>query len=276
MYLYFNFSGYTDVAIGCGRLLGFQLPENFNRPFAARNLLDFWARAGNDVADSSGCVIFISHSWSWRQTGGGTGQGLGETPRLCSAWLVAVRCRRLARPDGRLCPVLGLINGLGVAVNQAYADALRAWLSKPALRRYQQNRLIHGIGVVLTYHFVCFAFMIFAVDFGKFVTVWQEIGRQLAEFTLPDFSFLRRGDIFVVAMLCLLWLVAKNVFAYFFPAEGGESLARPTSDGIPSLARRANVMLYSMVFVQTALVMLLFVSLWALGKSDPDVVYRRF
>ena len=42
--LYFNFSGYTDVAIGSAGLLGFNLPENFNRPYLGRNVLDFWNR----------------------------------------------------------------------------------------------------------------------------------------------------------------------------------------------------------------------------------------
>ncbi len=44
VYLYFNFSGYTDIVIGAGGLLGFRLPENFNRPWLSRNVLDFWDR----------------------------------------------------------------------------------------------------------------------------------------------------------------------------------------------------------------------------------------
>jgi alginate O-acetyltransferase complex protein AlgI len=40
----FDFSGYSDIAIGCARLLGIRLPENFNWPYAARNLQDFWQR----------------------------------------------------------------------------------------------------------------------------------------------------------------------------------------------------------------------------------------
>lgn len=39
-----DFSGYTDIAIGAARLLGVRLPENFNWPYAARNLQDFWHR----------------------------------------------------------------------------------------------------------------------------------------------------------------------------------------------------------------------------------------
>jgi alginate O-acetyltransferase complex protein AlgI len=42
--LYFDFSGYTDIAIGIGYLLGFQLPQNFNAPYTARNITDFWQR----------------------------------------------------------------------------------------------------------------------------------------------------------------------------------------------------------------------------------------
>jgi len=40
--IYFDFSGYTDIALGLGRLLGFKLPENFNHPYLKRNLTTFW------------------------------------------------------------------------------------------------------------------------------------------------------------------------------------------------------------------------------------------
>ena len=40
--LYFDFAGYSDIAIGMGRLLGFTLPENFNHPYRQPNLTQFW------------------------------------------------------------------------------------------------------------------------------------------------------------------------------------------------------------------------------------------
>jgi alginate O-acetyltransferase complex protein AlgI len=40
--LYFDFSGYTDIAIGFGRLLGFEVPENFKHPFTSTTLTQFW------------------------------------------------------------------------------------------------------------------------------------------------------------------------------------------------------------------------------------------
>ncbi len=42
--LYCDFSGYTDIAIGVALLLGFKFPENFNRPYSATSLRDFWSR----------------------------------------------------------------------------------------------------------------------------------------------------------------------------------------------------------------------------------------
>jgi alginate O-acetyltransferase complex protein AlgI len=42
--IYCDFSGYTDMAIGIALLLGYQLPQNFNRPYMALSLQDFWRR----------------------------------------------------------------------------------------------------------------------------------------------------------------------------------------------------------------------------------------
>ena len=42
--IYFDFSGYSDMAIGLGMLFGFSTPENFNRPYSAISLTDFWRR----------------------------------------------------------------------------------------------------------------------------------------------------------------------------------------------------------------------------------------
>lgn len=44
VFLYANFSGYTDMAIAIARLFGITLPENFDRPFTASNFQDFWSR----------------------------------------------------------------------------------------------------------------------------------------------------------------------------------------------------------------------------------------
>ncbi len=42
--IYFDFSGYSDMAIGLGRMFGFGLPENFDRPYSAESVTEFWRR----------------------------------------------------------------------------------------------------------------------------------------------------------------------------------------------------------------------------------------
>ena len=42
--IYFDFSGYTDMAIGLGAMFGFELPENFDHPYAVTSIRDFWRR----------------------------------------------------------------------------------------------------------------------------------------------------------------------------------------------------------------------------------------
>jgi alginate O-acetyltransferase complex protein AlgI len=44
LYIYFDFSGYSDMAIGMGRMFGFTFPENFNYPYIASSITDFWRR----------------------------------------------------------------------------------------------------------------------------------------------------------------------------------------------------------------------------------------
>jgi alginate O-acetyltransferase complex protein AlgI len=44
MQIYFDFSGYSDMAIGIGKMMGFTFPENFNNPYVARSVTDFWRR----------------------------------------------------------------------------------------------------------------------------------------------------------------------------------------------------------------------------------------
>ena len=44
MQIFFDFSGYTDIARGCGRLLGYEFPVNFRRPYLAASITEFWRR----------------------------------------------------------------------------------------------------------------------------------------------------------------------------------------------------------------------------------------
>jgi alginate O-acetyltransferase complex protein AlgI len=42
--IYYDFSGYSDMAIGIGRMMGFKFPENFNNPYVSQSISEFWRR----------------------------------------------------------------------------------------------------------------------------------------------------------------------------------------------------------------------------------------
>jgi alginate O-acetyltransferase complex protein AlgI len=57
--LYFDFSGYSDMAVGLAFLLGFRFPQNFNSPFKAENISDFWRRWHMSLASWFRDYLFI-------------------------------------------------------------------------------------------------------------------------------------------------------------------------------------------------------------------------
>jgi alginate O-acetyltransferase complex protein AlgI len=67
--LYADFSGVTDIAIGLGQLFGIQGPENFNRPFFARNIQDYWRRWHMSLTTWLGDYLFTPLRMSLRRLG---------------------------------------------------------------------------------------------------------------------------------------------------------------------------------------------------------------
>jgi membrane protein involved in D-alanine export len=58
-YLYFDFAGYSNMALGIATMLGFQLPENFRNPIASRNPQDFWKRWHVSLSEWLRDVVFM-------------------------------------------------------------------------------------------------------------------------------------------------------------------------------------------------------------------------
>lgn len=69
LYLYFDFSGYTDIAIGIARLFGIELLPNFNRPFFAENVSTFWKRFHISLSSWFNDYIFRQISFKYRKWG---------------------------------------------------------------------------------------------------------------------------------------------------------------------------------------------------------------
>ena len=57
--IFFDFAGYSDMAIGLGHMMGFTMPENFDRPYRARSLTDFWRRWHMTLTDWFKAYVYI-------------------------------------------------------------------------------------------------------------------------------------------------------------------------------------------------------------------------
>jgi alginate O-acetyltransferase complex protein AlgI len=79
--LFFDFSGYSDMAIGLGRMLGFRLPENFARPYSSVTITEFWRRWHMSLSRWFRDYVYIPL--------GGNREGTGKTYRnLCIVFVL--------------------------------------------------------------------------------------------------------------------------------------------------------------------------------------------
>jgi alginate O-acetyltransferase complex protein AlgI len=265
-YLYFNFSGYTDVMLGAGGLLGFKLPENFNRPYLARNVLDFWDRWHISVTHWIRDYVFMT-SYKSAAT---------QFPRAARWWSYALLFAALffagiwhGTTAGYV--VFGALNGLGAAVTRAYGDALRAALGGPGLKAYLQNRTIQRIAVVVTLHYVGFCFLFFALSPQEVQFLLAAASRDLV--SLP------------ASLGGATWGAFDSMLlgAGLLVAVGAALIALWHADTITSIAGRLAAaivdrrgLMYSIVCAQTVIVVLLLYFEWAFQQEPPPVLYMHF
>lgn len=67
LYLYFDFSGYTDIAIGFARAFGIKIPMNFNRPFLAESMTNFWKRFHASLSSWFADYVFMRTIFRYRK-----------------------------------------------------------------------------------------------------------------------------------------------------------------------------------------------------------------
>ncbi|HOY32963.1 MAG TPA: MBOAT family O-acyltransferase [Bacteroidales bacterium] len=85
--LYYDFAGYTDMAIGVGKMLGFDLPENFNFPYISRSIAEFWRRWHMTLSAWLRDYVFMPLSLNTRRRGrAGVFFSLMITFTLCGIW----------------------------------------------------------------------------------------------------------------------------------------------------------------------------------------------
>lgn len=138
LYMYYNFAGYMDVAIGVACLYGLRLPENFDHPFRSESMLEFWSRWHITLSDWFHTYLFnpLLRGLAMRFGTRRTGPYLGVVAYL--ATFTVMGTWHGATP---VFIVYGLILGLTGAGNKLYEIEARRLLGKTGFRRLRENRV---------------------------------------------------------------------------------------------------------------------------------------
>ncbi len=238
MQLYFDFSGYSDMAIGLARLFGVKLPINFNSPYKAVNIIDFWRRWHITLSRFFRDYIYFPLGGS-RRGGYVTLINLFVTMFLAGLWHGA----------GWTFVFWGVLHGVYLVINHAWQAARKGLFGHDLTRSTTAGRYA---GTLLTFLAVVVSWVFFrAESFGAakeilkgmaglngvalyktYLEKWDSFGPTLAEWGVKFTGYrLFEGDdalIWIIAVLLIAWVFpnTQEVMRRFSPAITGE-MRRP-------------------------------------------------
>jgi D-alanyl-lipoteichoic acid acyltransferase DltB (MBOAT superfamily) len=122
--LYFDFSGYSDMAIGLGYMFGIRLPLNFDSPFKATNISDFWRRWHMTMTRFFTSYIYSALAMNGMRAAIASGASPGRKFLQAAAIPVVVTflVAGIWHGAGWTFVIYGLIHGVAIAVNLAWRD----------------------------------------------------------------------------------------------------------------------------------------------------------
>jgi len=153
--IYFDFSAYSDIAIGSARLFGLAIPENFDWPYLRTNIAEFWKHWHMSLYRWLVDYIYIPLGGSRR-----------ALPLVYRNVLLTMLLSGLWHGAGLNFLVWGLWHGVGLFVHKVYSDRTRAHYLR--LRAHPRlGRAVEVAGVLVTFHFVALGWVWFALpDIG--------------------------------------------------------------------------------------------------------------
>lgn len=194
--IYCDFSGYTDIAIGVAMLMGFRLPLNFNSPYKAANIGDFWRRWHISLSRWLRDYLYIPLGGN-RKGPVRTGINIMITMLLGGLWHGAAM--RFV--------IWGGLHGAALVT-----DKIWQWIFR-GLRR--KTRMARVAGIILTFNFVSFAWIFFRA------ATTEEAGVMLTQI----FTSFTPGDYgrVIMAYLPVMVLIASGYILHFLPVTTKEA-----------------------------------------------------
>lgn len=236
--IYCDFSGYSDIAIGCARTMGFDLMKNFNRPYFASNITEFWRRwhislstwfrdylyiplGGNRKGEARWMmnvfiVFLVSGLWhgaNWTYIVWGALHGIFNTLNI-----LFNKARNKA--SGFIKKIIGLITAKYIAVPFTFLLVSLAWVF---FRAGSVNQGMHIIQKMFTdFHGPLFTktggFFIYAalgVSILFFKELKDERGWNIHVLSSKNYYVRLAGTLFLLFMILLTQVFNSSQFIYF-------------------------------------------------------------
>jgi D-alanyl-lipoteichoic acid acyltransferase DltB (MBOAT superfamily) len=169
LYLYLNFSGFCDMAIGAAGLMGVPVPENFDHPFAARNVKDFWNRWHITLSAWMRDVVFSPLSKFFV---GQFGIKLADHAIALTITIVFLLVG-IWHGCGWNFAAYGAAHALGVVANHYYTIFLKKKLGRDRFKAYNENRWIRAVAVGLTFCYCGASLIFFANTFPQIKEIFS-------------------------------------------------------------------------------------------------------
>ncbi len=145
---YYDFAGYTDMMLGISLLLGLELQGNFNRPFMAQNISDFWRRWHITLSSWLNEYVFMPMSFAWR--------GMKKTGIVMASLFTFVISGVWHGPKFTYI-LWGTLHGAAIAWDVASQN----W--RASLKKSINGNVYSVVSIVLTFAFISLTMVIFNV-----------------------------------------------------------------------------------------------------------------
>ena len=163
--IYFDFSGYTDIAIGIARLVGIKLPENFSAPYTKANLTQFWNSWHMTLTQWFRSYFFNPFN-RWIRSY----KNIPTWVMILAGQLATMLLIGLWHGVTANFVLWGAWHGIGLFLQNRWSDIVRVRFPNLGQNTRLQSALQFG-GVLLTFHFVALGWVFFALSEPSFS--WQ-------------------------------------------------------------------------------------------------------
>jgi len=162
IWLYVDFSAYSDIAVGIGGLLGIRTPENFNHPYLARNMIDFWERWHITLSQWLRRNLFIPLQLALTRGAPTMNPLATSSVALFVTFAFAGLWHRFSGPFLGW----GLMHAVGVVATNLYRAWLQRRLGRKGVKAYMSRPGVRAVSTFLTFEYVAFSLAVIGYPWG--------------------------------------------------------------------------------------------------------------